>query len=84
MYYVDYLEMIASCLKPGAGSFSVTCDCKFNDHKRLSLQKKNQNLIQPLFASIFFLVCIIVVPKNPTEVASICEKYNSSVACQVW
>ena len=84
MYYVDYLEMIASYLKPSAGSFSVDCGSKLNNHKRLSLQKKNQNLIKPLFASIFFLLCIIVVPEKPTEVASICEKYNSSVACQVW
>ena len=84
MYYVDYLEMIASYLKPCEGSIRVDCGSKFSNHKRLSLQKKNQNLIKPLFASIFFLLCIIVVPEKPTEVASICEKYNSSIACQVW
>ena len=84
MYYVDYLEMVASYLKPSVGSFSVGCGSKLNNHRRFSLQKKNQNLIKPLFASIFFLLCIIVVPEKPTEVASICEKYNSSVACQVW
>ena len=84
MYYVDYFEMIASYLKPSAGSLSVDCGSKLSNHKRLSFQKKNQNLIKPLFASIFFLLCIIVVPEKPTEVASICEKYNSSIACQVW
>ena len=84
MYYVDYLEMIASYLKPSVASCSVDCGSELDNHKRLSLQKKNQNLIKPLFASIFLLLCIFVVPKKPTEVASICEKYNSSVACQVW
>ena len=76
--------MIASYLKPKVSSFSVDSNSKFNNHKRLSMQKKNQNLIKPLLASIFFLLCIIVVPEKPTKVASICEKYNSSVACQVW
>ena len=82
MYYVDYLEMISSCLKPSLGSIGV--DSKLINHKRLSLQKKNQNSIKPLFASIFFILCIFVVPENPPNLASVCEKYNSSAACQVW
>ena len=76
--------MVASFLKPSSGSLSLDSDRKLSNHKRLSLQKKNQNLIKPLLASIFLLLCIIVVPERPAEVASICEKYNSSTACQVW
>ena len=82
MYYVDYLVMIASCLKPSLTSINVSS--KLSHPKRLSLQKKNQNLIKPFLASIFILFCIVVVPEKPSNLASICEKYNSSTACQVW
>ena len=82
MYYVDYLVMTASYLKPSLTS--INGSSKLSNHKRLSLQKKNQNLIKPFLASIFFLFCIIVVPEKPSKLASICEKYNSSTACQVW
>lgn len=76
--------MIASYLKSSVSSFSVDSDNKLNNHRTVSLQKKNHKLIKPLFASIFLLLCIILVPQKPPEVASICEKYNSSAACQVW
>ena len=82
MYYVDYLAMIASCLKPSINSAIV--DSRSRNHKKLSLYKKNQTLIKPLLASICFLLCIAVVPEKPANLASICEKYNSYAACQVW
>ena len=82
MYYVDYLGMIASYLKPSLNS--VQGVSKLRNEKRLSLQKKNKNLIKPLLASICFLLCIAFVPVKPTNLASICQKYNSSSACQVW
>ena len=82
MYYVDYLAMIASYLKPSLNSIQGVS--KLRNDKRLSLQKKNQNLIKPLLASICFLLCIAFVPEKPTNLASICQKYNSSAACQVW
>ena len=82
MYYVDYLAMIASYLKPSLNS--INDSSKLSNHRRLRLQKKNQNLIKPLLASIFLLLCIIAVPEKSSNLASVCEKYNSSVACQVW
>ena len=82
MYYVDYLAMIASCLKPSLNSINGAS--KLSNHKRLSLQKENQSMIKPLFAAILFLLCIVVAPEKPSNLASICEKYNSSTACQVW
>ena len=82
MYYVDYLTMIASYLKPSLNSINGAS--KLSNHKRLALKKKNQKLIKPLLASIFFLLCIVAVPEKPSNLASICEKYNSSHACQVW
>ena len=82
MYYVDYLAMIASYLKPSLNSINGVS--KLSNHKRLAGQKKTQNLIQPLLASIFFLLCIVLVPEKSSNVASTCEKYNSSLACQVW
>ena len=74
--------MIASYFKPSLDS--INRDSELGKHKRFSLQKRNQILIKPLLASIFFLLCIIVVPEKPSNTASICEKYNSSLACQVW
>ena len=74
--------MIASYLKPSLNSMDDAGN--LSNHKRSYVQKENQNLIKPLLASIFFLICIIVVPEKPSNLASICEKYNSSVACQVW
>ena len=82
MYYVDYLAMIASCLKPSLNSANGAR--KLRNDKRIFVQDKNQNIIKPLLASICFLFCIILVPEKPSSLASVCEKYNSSVACQVW
>ena len=82
MYYVDYLEMIASYLKPSLNSINVPS--KLTNHIRLSEQRKNQNFIKPLLASICFLLCIAFVHEKPINQASICQKYNSSVACDVW
>ena len=74
--------MIASFLKPSLNSvYGVS---KLRNEKRLSLKKKNQNLIKPLLASICLLLCIAFVPEKPSNLASICQKYNSSTACQVW
>ena len=82
MYYVDYLAMIASSLKPSLNSINGAS--RLRNHKRLSLQKENQSMIKPLLAAILFLLCIVVAPEKPSNLASICEKYNSSTACQVW
>ena len=82
MYYVDYLAMIASYLKPSVNSINGVN--RLRNDKRLSVQQKNQNLIKPLLASICFLMCIALVPEKPTNLASMCEKYNTSLACQVW
>ena len=82
MYYVDYLVMIASYLKPSLNSMNGAS--KLSKHKRLSVQRKNQNFVQPFLALSFLFLCIFVVPENKSNVASTCEKYNSSLACQVW
>ena len=82
MYYVDYLAMIDSCLKPSLNSINGAS--KFSKNKRLSVKKKNQNLTKPLLAATFFFLCIFAVPEKSSNLASICEKYNSSLACQVW
>ncbi len=76
------LTMIASYLKPNSssrdGAIRVTTSIKFSE------RKKNQNLTRPLIASICFLMCIVFVPERATSSASICERYNSAMACQVW
>ena len=74
--------MIASSLKPSLDS--VNDASKLRNYERLSGQNKNQSLIKPLIASICFLLCIAFVPDKSSNIASICEKYNSSDACQVW
>ena len=82
MYYVDYLAMSASYLKPSLNSINGAS--KLSNLKRLSVQKKNPNIIKPVLGSILFLLCIIVVPEKSSNIASTCEKYYSSLACQVW
>ena len=74
--------MIASYLKPSVNSIPKVR--RLSKDKTLSIQKKNQNLIKPFLASICFLLCIAFVPEKPSNLASICQKYNSSSACQVW
>ena len=74
--------MIASSLKPSLNS--VNGASKLRNYERLSGQNKNQSLIKPLIASICFLLSIAFVPEKSSNIASICEKYNSSDACQVW
>ena len=82
MYYVDYLAMTASYFKPSLNSTNGAR--KLRNDKRITIQENNQNLIKPLLVSICFLFCITLIPEKPANLASICEKYNSSVACQVW
>ena len=74
--------MIASYLKPSLNSIPKVR--RLSKDKTLSIQKKNQNLIKPLLASICFLLCIVFVPEKHSNLVSVCEKYNSSHACQVW
>tara|TARA_Y100001968_G_scaffold116931_1_gene106356 strand:- start:338 stop:562 length:225 start_codon:yes stop_codon:yes gene_type:complete len=74
--------MIASSFKPSLNSINGAS--KLRNHESLSGQNKNQSLIKPLFASICCLLCIAFVPEQSSNLSSICEKYNSSVACQVW
>ncbi len=74
--------MTVSCLKPSLNSINGVN--RLSNDKRLSVKKENKNLIKPLLASICFLLCVFFVPEKPTKLASICEKYNSSVACEVW
>ena len=74
--------MIAYYLKPSLNSIPKVR--RLSKDKTLSIQKKNQNLIKPLLASICFLLCIAFVPEKPRNLASLCQKYNSSAACQVW
>ena len=74
--------MIASVLKPSMNS-SNGIRISSNDRRLLEHNKKN-NLLKPIIASICFLLCIAVVPERPSNLASICEKYNSASACEVW
>ena len=82
MYYVNNLVMTVSYLKPSLNSTDGAS--KLSNHRKLYMQRKNTNLIKPLIASIFFLLSITFVPEKPSDLASICQKYNSSLACQVW
>ncbi len=74
--------MIASYLEPSLNSMKGVS--RLANAKRLSITKKNQNLIKPIIASICFLLCILILPSRPNNLASICQKYHSSLACQVW
>ena len=74
--------MISSYLKPSLNSSNGII--KLRNSRKLSVQKRDQNLLKPIMASICFLICIAFVPEKPTNLASICEKYNPAPACQIW
>ena len=74
--------MTASCLKPSLNYSNVIS--RLREDKTLSAEKRDQNLIKPLIAAISVLFCIAIVPERATNLASICEKYNSFEACKVW
>ena len=74
--------MTASYLKPSLNSSNGLK--RLANDKRFSVQKKKENLMLPIITSLCFLIFIVAVPENPSNLASICEKYNSSFACQVW
>ncbi len=74
--------MSASYLQPSLNSMNGRN--KFCKHKILCVIKRNQNLVRSSLALVFSLLCIVIVPENHSNLASVCEKYNSSVACQVW
>ena len=74
--------MIASCLKPSLNSANGMI--RLSNTRKLSEKKRNQSLFKPLLASFCFLVCIAFIPEKPTNLASICEKHNPELACQVW
>ena len=76
------LKMIASYLKPNSNSSDGII--RLRESIKFSERKKNQNLSRSLIASICFLMCIVFVPERATSIASICERYNSAMACQVW
>tara|TARA_Y100001968_G_scaffold305267_1_gene320967 strand:- start:186 stop:410 length:225 start_codon:yes stop_codon:yes gene_type:complete len=74
--------MVASYLKPSQNS-NNELSRSWND-KRFLVKKKNQNFIKLMIASICFLICIALVPERPASLASICERYHSAAACEVW
>ena len=74
--------MTDSCLKPNSNSSDGII--RLSPSIKFSERKKNQNLSRSLIASICFLMCIVFVPERATSLASICERYNSAMACQVW
>ena len=74
--------MIASYLKPNSNSRNG--NIRFSTRIEYPERRKNQNLARPLMASICLLICIVFVPERPTHLASICEQYNSDIACKVW
>ena len=74
--------MIASYLKPHSNSSDGII--RLRTSMKFSERSKRQNLTRPFIASICLLMCIVFVPERPTHLASICEKYNSVMACKVW
>ncbi len=74
--------MIASYLKTNSNSSDGII--RLSTSIKISERKKNQNITRALMASLCFLICIVFVPERATSVASICERYNSAMACQVW
>ena len=61
-------------------------------HDSIALQDspKASNALQSSlsFSLVIALICLtlvtVLVPERPHELASICEKHNSTIACRVW
>ncbi len=53
--------------------------------KRLLSEKISLLVISRLFISfITIFLCLSLVPESPQQLASICQKHHSAMACQVW
>ncbi len=73
--------MISSCLDVSKGSGAILSR---KSYKRSLI--KNQSGWSVSFVITFFCIIIatICATEKPNQMASICEKYNSEIACQVW
>ncbi len=53
---------------------------------QITLRAEERNRLQWFLGMVICFVGMIILftPEKPQQVASICEKYNTTNACQVW
>ena len=81
MYYLEFCVMANSSVSRSCSWGTISFP---QNVLRRILGKKlfsNFTFVLP-FTLIFFAICL--APEQPEQMASICQKHNPVVACQVW
>ncbi len=73
--------MVASFVPVSAPARAMVSN---NSFRCLIRDKQIGNMCSALVASVLVGCVIVFVPESPQQLASICEKHNSVVACQVF
>ncbi len=73
--------MTASLLRASGSSLSML---PRNASSRLSIARHDGWNSVFLIALLCISLAILLVPEKPQEMASICERHNPAIACQVW
>ncbi|WP_036916325.1 MULTISPECIES: hypothetical protein [unclassified Prochlorococcus] len=58
--------------------------CDEIDQSTFGIEEQNRFQFILGIAICFLAMAILFVPERPHEFASICEKYNTTNACQIW
>ena len=81
MYYLRCLFMASSAFVASEGSCEVS-PSQLLIEKLLEVQNKLSISFAIAFGVVVF--AFLAVPERPQELASVCEKHHSPIACQVW
>ena len=81
MYYLFIVVMVGSSLRVASASYSMLPERQWP----IRSHGEEHQTIWKLSVAIAFLCCaVVLVPERPEQLASICERHNPEIACQVW
>ncbi len=76
--------MVASFQGSNPTSSSTSSLLRPNLDSDGSFETKIADFLRVTVGLSCILLCIVFVPEKPSHLASICERHNSPLACQVW
>ena len=54
------------------------------EDSRLMQSQENDKWLRILMPFLLIIFAFCVAPESPNQLASICQRHNSEIACQVW